>query len=101
MNFVRIKSSITLLFVLGRKYKEKSFQLISTFLYLYKVASCSEGESFGDREEVVGNIGPMGELKGVVKKAKVYPDAPHSARTIYMFRKDPYFSLFELTSIEI
>ena len=39
-----------------------------------------------EREEVIGDIGPMGSLRGVVKQASVYPDAPHSARSIYMFR---------------
>ena len=41
-------------------------------------------------DEVIGDIGPMGQLRGVVKQAKVYPGAPHSARTIYKFRNIPY-----------
>ena len=42
------------------------------------------------REEVTADVGPIGRIKGVVTKASLYPDAPHSNRPIYMFRNIPY-----------
>ena len=54
--------------------------------YKYKCNQFSEGKGLPTRQEVVGDIGPMGEMRGVIKQAQVYADAPHSGRTIYMFR---------------
>ncbi len=43
-------------------------------------------------EEVELDLGPMGQLRGVVTHSKPYPnqDAPYFARPIYMFRNIPF-----------
>jgi len=61
--------------------------LATPLLLLLALIQISESST---KETVIGDIGPMGKIVGVEKRAYNYADAPHSGRRINVFRNIPY-----------